>query len=255
LLGTVFVRFARHFFYEKTLGRSTDSPTQPSRRQVRTVTRPKDKFIHHWEMHSAQAPGYLIKCQGGYVPVSADNMDRLFAVMPMLRYLLLGYPGMKAADVPQTGDGMHVYLHIFTDVQAGGLIELSLHDDYQVSAKALTQLIAYILYEELPQYRDDQIRLVLLATRLGGCEQLAERVRQVNASEQEQANRAAMTPSTDTRGIFEWRTVGPQYSYMKLTPEDTEGLRAQGFEYVGHERFGGNGEDAEANMYYFRKPR
>mmetsp|Transcript_16855 Transcript_16855/g.36512 ORF Transcript_16855/g.36512 Transcript_16855/m.36512 type:complete len:211 (+) Transcript_16855:109-741(+) len=197
-------------------------------------------------MDGGTPQAYEIKCQGGCVAVSTERLHRLFQLMPILRMILLGHPAMRVAD----------------DSPNGISRLLSLHDDYQVSHHAFSQLLVCALgISELPEGRDDREQLVTVANILGGCVQMEERVQQVNASEQEQANRAsisarrgeAVTPATDTFGMFEWRSVGPQYCYMGI--ENAANLQTEGFEYAGAQEVGTNPQGIVALVHHFRRSR
>ena len=109
----------------------------------------------------------------------------------------------------------------------------------------------------MPSRREKRDKLIDVATKLGGCNALEERIRSgegcdgeeiVDEIETIRRGNIAITPKDDIWDMYEWKTRGP-YDYDADINVISDDLGSQGYRYTKNE-----GRSGGPTMFYFRRP-
>ena len=167
-------------------------------------------------MSSASPPTLL--CTGdGRVAVTQDRLQRLYAELPALEYLLEGHPRFKqqAKRVGPVDDG------------PPNVLELSLHVDFGVSRQDLVLLLGFFSpAQRTPETDKDWNRLQTVSLLLGGSNTVDEAFKEKN---NKTAPLNPLSPVMDTDEAFQWRSIWPSQIQTVQVIDTTREIEEQGF--------------------------
>ena len=183
------------------------------------------------------SPLCSIKFEDGKIlPMTVDSLAKLFTAMPVLEMLLVGREGMHELDD----------------------CTLHLKGAYGVDSDQFAELLQAISStdEDLLKMIEKGEHTVLLhrATKLGGCDELEQRIRQIQQAYLRAARRQeAVTPAKDRWNLFEWVSYGPIDTRVFHPSTDRAkllGIQTDGYELASTEEAGG-----DVQFYHLRRLR
>ena len=175
-----------------------------------------------------------IECSdGGMVPMGRNRLDVVLQKMPVLCFLLLGHPQMKAKTF-QDRDGMKV---------------LKIPPDLNVSQQEFLAVIHAVLgLTRFPHPEMDATqrqRLLHTISILGGCEDLEQNLRHGGYTS------LPRKPSQDSYNEYEWQILRTPQTQGVAATDATE-MAAQGFTFCALES---DLVDHSMVILYYRKPK